>query len=264
MGLEPSESLESWEAAWQRYWEQAEIHPYELPPEAESGLERRFLTLQRTPEREAERLQRIIGEFKRSFEELSHLGPAVTVFGSARFKEDHRYYKLAREVGAALARAGFTVLTGGGPGIMEAANRGAKEAGGRTYGLNILLPHEQAPNPYVDGTLEFRYFFIRKVMLVKYSCAYIVLPGGLGTLDELFEAATLVQCGKIGPFPVVVMGQEFWAGLREFAGYMIEQGVFTADEVGFMRGTDCPKEAVDLIVRSLPKALRSRLEPINP
>lgn len=262
MSLEPSESIESWEAAWQRYWEQSGIHPYELPPAQETDAERRFLTLQRTPEREAERIQRIIAEFKRSFDELGNLGPAVTVFGSARFKEDHRYYQLAREAGSALARAGFTVLTGGGPGIMEAANRGAKEAGGRSYGLNILLPHEQAPNPYVDVTLEFRYFFIRKVMLVKYSCAYVVLPGGLGTLDELFEAATLVQCGKIGPFPMVVMGQDFWAGLRDFAGYMIEQGVFTADEVGFMRGTDSPQEAVDLIVRSLPKSLRARLEPI--
>src|SRR5205085_4292386 len=138
------------------------------------------------------------------FRKLHFVGPCVTVFGSARFDEHHRYYAMAREVGRLLAKSGFTTMTGGGPGIMEAANRGAKEAGGRSIGCNIILPHEQKPNPYLDEFVEFRYFFVRKVMLVKYSCAFVCLPGGLGTLDELFEAATLIQCRKIGPFPLVL------------------------------------------------------------
>src|SRR5262249_43293996 len=147
-----------------------------------------FLTRQRTVEGEVARLARIDEEFERGFRALAQVGPAVTVFGSARFKEGSRYYELSREVGRELARAGFATITGGGPGVMEAANRGAREAGGKSYGLNIILPHEQGANPYVDASVEFRYFFVRKVMLVKYSCAYIVMPGGLGTLEEMFEA----------------------------------------------------------------------------
>jgi uncharacterized protein (TIGR00730 family) len=146
---------------------------------------------------------------------------------------------------------------------MEAANRGAREVGGPSYGLNIILPHEQAPNPYIDENVEFHYFFVRKVMLVKYSCAYVVLPGGLGTLDELFEAATLLQCGKIGPFPLVLVGREFWQGMRDFLLFMVEQGVFRANEVGFARITDSAEEAVDSVVRSLPQALRKQLHPIK-
>lgn len=143
---------------------------------------------------------------------------------------------------------------------MEAANRGAREAGGPSYGLNILLPHEQEPNPYIDENVEFHYFFVRKVMLVKYSCAYIVLPGGLGTLDELFEAATLLQCGKIGPFPLILIGREFWSGMRDFLLYMVDQGVFGSDEIGFARITDSADEAVEFVLRSLPQALRSQLK----
>ena len=146
---------------------------------------------------------------------------------------------------------------------MEAANRGAREVGGPSYGINIILPHEQAPNPYIDENVEFHYFFVRKVMLVKYSCAYVVLPGGLGTLDELFEAATLLQCGKIGPFPLVLVGREFWQGMRDFLLFMVEQGVFRANEVGFARITDSAEEAVDSVVRSLPQALRKQLHPIK-
>jgi len=204
-----------------------------------------------------------MSEFEHGFRSLRNLGPAVTVFGSARFPPGHPYYELGRHVGRKLAESGFTVITGGGPGAMEAANRGAHDAGGPSYGLNIVLPHEQQPNPYVDDTVEFRYFFVRKVMLVKYSCAYIVLPGGLGTLDELFEAATLLQCGKIGPFPLVLVGRGFWRGMRDFLLFMVEQGVFGAEEVGFARITDSADEAVELVVRSLPPALKKRLHPIE-
>jgi uncharacterized protein (TIGR00730 family) len=185
------------------------------------------------------------------------------VFGSARFKPGHKYYELTREVGRELAYAGFTTITGGGPGAMEAANRGAHEIGGPSYGLNIILPHEQDPNPYVDESVEFQYFFVRKVMLVKYSCAYIVMPGGLGTLDELFEAATLIQCGKIGPFPLVLVGSDFWKGMRDYLLFLVEQGVFDAKEIGFGRIVDSPAEAVEMVVRSLPPSIRDHLQPIK-
>lgn len=258
-------NLQDWEDAWQEHWQHAQLTSYELP-EPEKGKdhsEYEFLMVPRTPEREMERLERIVTEFGRGFEALHALGPAVTVFGSARFPESHRYYKLAVEVGAELARAGFATLTGGGPGIMEAANRGAHQAGGTSIGLNIQLPHEQAPNPYVQKSLKFRYFFARKVCLVKYSCAFIVMPGGLGTLDELFEAATLIQCQKIGPFPLILMGSKFWKGLVQFGRFMTRQGVFRREEIGFGRITDSPREAVELILASLPPSIRAQLQPIG-
>jgi uncharacterized protein (TIGR00730 family) len=255
-------TVADWERDWQRYAKTAATHGYELPVDG-AGSERDFLMNTRTAEKERARLKRITDEFVRGFKELSRVGPAVTVFGSARFKENHRYYKLARAVGAELAKAGFATLTGGGPGIMEAANRGAHEAGGASYGLNIILPHEQSVNPYVDKSVEFRYFFTRKVMLVKYSCAYIVMPGGLGTLDELFEAATLVQCGKIGPFPVILMGAKFWEGMRRWGQFMMKQGVYTQEELHFGWVTDSPKEAVDVICRSLQPEVCERLVPIK-
>ena len=174
------------------------------------------------------------------------------------------YRAFARATGAELAKAGFATLTGGGPGIMEAANRGAHETGCSSYGLNIILPHEQAPNPYVQKTVDFNYFFTRKVCLVKYSCAFIVMPGGLGTLDELFEAATLIQCQKIGPFPVILMGEKFWAGLRKWGQLMMKEGVFAKSEIGFGYVTDSPCDAVDLIRRSLPVQVRSCLQPLQP
>jgi len=155
-------------------------------------------------------------EFIRGFRALHVVGPCVTVFGSARFKADHPYYEVGRQVGRELARAGFTVMTGGGPGIMEAANRGAREAGGCSVGCNIELPKEQKPNPYLDRWITFRHFFVRKVMLVKYSYAFIALPGGFGTLDEIFETATLVQTGKIKEFPIVLVVREFWEPMIDF------------------------------------------------
>jgi hypothetical protein len=256
-------TADAWERGWQRTWKKLGFVPYELPADdSPVHQERDFLTRPRTTEGERERLARIQEDFERGFRALGQLGPAVTVFGSARFAEGHRYYALARAVGRELARAGFVTITGGGPGLMEAANRGAHEAGGPSVGLNILLPHEQRPNPYVETSVEFRYFFVRKVMLVKYSCAYIVMPGGLGTLDELFEAATLIQCGKIGPFPLVLVGGRFWEGLRRYGRFMVKQGVFAADELGFGHVTDSSREAVDRIVRALPPAVRERLSPV--
>jgi uncharacterized protein (TIGR00730 family) len=253
----------AWERAWQKHWSKVGMPGYELPVGGRGGDDRGFLTHARTPEKERARLKRINDEFIRGFKGMFHVGPAVTVFGSARFKATHPYYQLARATGAELAKAGFATLTGGGPGIMEAANRGAHEAGGASYGLNIILPHEQKENPYVEKSIEFQYFFTRKVCLVKYSCAFIIMPGGLGTLDELFEAATLIQCRKIGPFPLILMGAKFWNGLREWGQEMMKEGVFARDEIGFGYVTDSPKEAVDLILRSQPAAVRARLKPCD-
>jgi len=176
------------------------------------------------------------------------VGPCVTVFGSARFKEHHPYYAVGRDLGARLARVGFTVMTGGGPGLMEAANRGAREAGGRSIGCNIQLPVEQRPNPYLDRWVTFRHFFVRKVMLVKYSYAFIALPGGFGTLDEVFEIATLVQTGKVREFPLVLMGRDYWRPLTDFIRnrLMVEGTIDPGDEQR-LAVTDSPTEAVEWI-----------------
>jgi uncharacterized protein (TIGR00730 family) len=190
----------------------------------------------------------IFFEFIRGFRTLHFVGPCATVFGSARFKPDHRYYQLAREVGSQLARAGFTVMTGGGPGIMEAANRGAREAGGRSVGCNILLPKEQDANPYLDVMIDFKHFFVRKVMLVKYSYGFIVMPGGYGTFDETFEAATLIQTGKILGFPVVLVGTEFWQPLLGYINTtLLHEGTIDANDVTLLHLTDSPEEAAKLL-----------------
>lgn len=178
--------------------------------------ESEFLCRDESESKDLVRAVKIFIEFVRGFRKLKGLRPCVTVFGSARFGEGHSYYQLAHEVGAELARAGFTVMTGGGPGIMEGANRGAKEAGGRSIGCNIKLPHEQKPNQYLDRFVDFEHFFVRKVMLLKYSCAFIALPGGFGTIDEVFETATLIQTGKMKDFPVILMGTDYWLPLRGF------------------------------------------------
>jgi len=197
---------------------------------------------------ELARAARIFFEFVRGFRALHFVGPCVTVFGSARFTEFHPYYRLARMAGAELAKAGFTVMTGGGPGIMEAANRGAKDVGGRSIGCNIVLPQEQKHNPYLDEWITFRYFFVRKVMLVKYSFAFIALPGGFGTLNEIFETATLIQTAKIREFPLVVMGKEFWHPLLEFMSERLVKAR-TIDPVDLERiiVTDSAEEAVQAI-----------------
>lgn len=194
------------------------------------------------------RTGRIAMEFIKGFRALHFVGPCVTVFGSARFAPGHVYYELAREVGRRVAQLGFTTMTGGGPGVMEGANRGAKEAGGRSIGCNIVLPMEQKENPYLDRFVTFRYFFVRKVMLVKYSYAFVVLPGGFGTLDELFEALTLVQTGKIHQFPVVLMGTEYWKPLIEFVrGTLVARGTIDARDVTLLTVTDSPDEAQDAL-----------------
>jgi uncharacterized protein (TIGR00730 family) len=189
---------------------------YEWGKKPPSPEVRTFLQGPQSRGYEFARLMRITSEFIKGFRRLHFLGPCVTVFGSARFADGHPYYAMARRAGQALARRGFTVMTGGGPGLMEAANRGAKDAGGRSVGCNIKLPHEQHPNPYLDHWIDFRYFFVRKVMLLKYSYAFIAMPGGFGTLDEIFELAVLVQTEKIKRFPIVLIGREFWDPLLDF------------------------------------------------
>jgi uncharacterized protein (TIGR00730 family) len=187
----------------------------------------------------------IFCELMRGFRTFHFLGPCVTVFGSARFGEGYPPYALAREVGARLARAGFTVMTGGGPGLMEAANRGAKDAGGISVGCNIELPREQRPNPYLDRWITFRHFFVRKLMLVKYSYAFIALPGGLGTLDEIFEVATLIQTAKIKRFPLVLVGREFWRPLLDFLrGRLLGGGMIDLTDYERFLVTDSPEEPV--------------------
>ena len=183
-------------------------------------------------------------DFIRGFRALHFVGPCVTVFGSARFDEHHRYYAMAREVGGALAGLGFTVMTGGGPGVMEAANRGAREAGGMSVGCNIELPFEQDPNPYLDRWVTTDYFWVRKVLLVKYSYAFVVLPGGFGTLDELTEALTLIQTRKILQFPIVLMGRDYWAPFLAMLKTMIEAGTISAADLDLMLVTDSVPDAM--------------------
>ncbi len=197
------------------------------------------------------RVFRIMGEFVEGFDELAATTRGVSVFGSARTPPTHPYYRMAQETGALLAEAGFTVITGGGPGIMEAANRGAFEAGGVSIGCNIELPFEQRPNPYRTRSLTFDYFFVRKTMFVKYSTAFIIFPGGFGTLDELFEALTLIQTRKIKNFPVVLVGSEYWRGMMGWIEQMmLVEGMIARPDLGLLQITDSPSEAVDMISRS--------------
>lgn len=189
-------------------------------------------------------LMGVVNDFLNGFRTLHFVGPCVTVFGSARYAEDHPYYKQAREVGAAIAKMGFTVMTGGGPGIMEAANRGAKDVGGRSVGCNIILPFEQKHNPYLDRWVNIRYFFVRKTLLIKYSYGFVIMPGGFGTLDEMFEALTLIQTGKIRNFPVVLMGKEYWTDLRDFLDKMMQGGTISPGDLDLMLFTDSIEEAI--------------------
>lgn len=194
---------------------------------------------------------RIAAEFIRGFRKLHFVGPCVTVFGSARFQPDNPWYQMARAVSQELGKRGFTIMTGGGPGIMEAANRGARDVGAPSVGCNILLPMEQHANPYCDQTIEFRYFFVRKVMLVKYSYGFVVMPGGVGTLDEAFEALTLMQTGKIANFPVVFMGKNYWDELDDFVQKrMIPDGTIAPADRNLAIATDDPVEAAEFIAKA--------------
>lgn len=190
---------------------------------------------------------KVFWEFIKGFRTLHFVGPCVTVFGSARFKEGHPYYELARQVGKELTKLGFTVMTGGGPGIMEAANRGAFEVGGKSVGANIILPFEQKPNPYMQKWVDFRYFFVRKYLLLKYSYAFVAMPGGVGTMDELFETLTLIQTKKIINFPIVLMGKDFYAELLDFLEKMVREGTIDRQDFDLFLLTDDVEEAMSHI-----------------
>lgn len=190
----------------------------------------------------------IFYEFRKGFTKLRHVKNCVTIFGSARFDENHKYYKMAYDTAFELGKAGYSIMTGGGPGIMEAANRGARDAGALSVGCNIKLPHEQHPNPYTDIQVQFNHFFVRKVMLLRYSRAFILLPGGFGTMDEIFETVTLMQTDKIRDFPVVVMGSDYWRHMRQFlTNTMVTAGTISEHDLSFARITDSPEDALDII-----------------
>jgi len=208
----------------------------------------------RTPESEAElnreswRIFRIMSEFVEGFEQLSRIRPAVSIFGSARTPPDHPWYQKAEEVARLLSEAGFTVISGGGPGIMEAANKGAFQGPSPSVGLNIVLPHEQEPNPYQDLSINYRHFFARKVMFIKYASAYVVLPGGFGTLDELAECLTLVQTGKGRRIPIILVEKRFWQGMLDwFRETLVEAGTIGREDLDLMHLCDEPEEIVKAI-----------------
>jgi hypothetical protein len=221
--------------------------PDPVPPAVSD--EGRFLEGPGSRLAELARLVRICLEFLRGFRRLHFVGPCVTVFGSARFAPDHRYCELARETAARLARLGFTVMTGGGPGIMEAANRGALLENGRSIGLNIQLPFEQVPNQYIKHLINFRHFFCRKVMFLKYTSAVIIMPGGFGTLDEMFETLTLVQTHKVAKLPLVLMGKSFWRGLLRWLDKTMnsQYGYISPPDLSLIKMTDDAEEAVEYI-----------------
>jgi len=224
---------------------------------------------------ESWRVLRIMSEFIDAFDTLARIGPAVSVFGSARTQPCEKYYSAAVECGARLVRKGFAVITGGGPGIMEAANKGATDAGGTSVGLNITLPTEQRPNPFQNVELDFRYFFVRKVMFVKYARGFIIFPGGFGTMDEFFESLTLIQTLKVVPFPVVLIGTHFWKGLLEWFRGTLDEGYHTISPRDFdlFHLTDSVEEAVDIVfethigkrqaAETLPRFAGDTMEPMG-
>ncbi|MBP1710441.1 MAG: lysine decarboxylase family [Deltaproteobacteria bacterium] len=194
---------------------------------------------------ESWRIFRIMAEFVESIEVLSKVHNAVTIFGSARLKPDDKYYHMAEKLGQLLAQNGFAVMTGGGPGIMEAANKGAAEAGGQSVGMNIKLPFEQKPNPYANLQLDYKYFFIRKVMFVKYAMAYVIMPGGYGTMDEFFEALTLIQTKRVKSFPVILMGRDYWQGLLDWLkDSMVQKNMILPFDLEMIQLIDEPEEVV--------------------
>lgn len=199
---------------------------------------------------ESWRIFRIMAEFVDALEHLKNVDPAVSIFGSARTKPGTRYYKMAYDLAAKLSKQGFSVITGGGPGIMEAANRGAKDAGGNSIGLNIKLPHEQKPNDFQDIAIDFNYFFVRKFMFVKFASAYVIMPGGFGTMDELFEALTLIQTDKIKDFPVVLVGTKYWKPLLGFIKHMVKEKTVSPEDLDLLYLTDDIDEVASIVARS--------------
>lgn len=207
----------------------------------------RYVVDQMNPQ-ESWRIFRIMAEFVEGIETLSSLEPAVTIFGSSRSKPGDKYYEMAESLGNLLAKHGFTIITGGGPGIMEAANKGALEAGGQSVGLNIELPFEQKLNPYTNIHINFRYFFVRKVMFVKYAMSYVIFPGGFGTMDELFESLTLIQTDKMKPFPVILIGSDYWGGLLNWiTDTMLKKDMILSEDTAIFTLVDSPSDAVDII-----------------
>lgn len=221
----------------------------------------RFLSGPRSRWEELKFTLSVVKEFVMGFRALHFVGPCVTVFGSARFKEDNPYYHDARHIGAELAKMGFTVLTGGGPGIMEAANRGAKDVGGKSIGCNIVLPHEQKPNPYLDKWVDFQYFFVRKTLLIKYSYAFVICPGGFGTLDEFFEALTLIQTGKISKFPVVIFDDGFHNHILEHIEKMIVEKTISAEDKNLFIITSDVDQAINFIKENTKSGLGLEIKP---
>ncbi len=224
-----------------------------MPPTNGNGhqIDLRFLSGPRSRWKEFLDVFNISREFIHGFRTLHFVGPCVTFFGSARFKEDHPYYVATRELASRIGEIGFTIMTGGGPGLMEAANRGARDAGARSVGCNIRLPHEQEPNAYLDVSLTFDRFFVRKVLLIKYSVCFVVMPGGAGTLDELFEAITLIQTGKVKNFPILLYGRSYWQPMLEQIGRMVETGTIGQEELRFLFVADSVEEATRLLQERL-------------
>lgn len=218
-----------------------------IPPSQE---ERYFLEGPRSRFEEFKFTIQVLLEFMKGFRVFHFVGPCVTVFGSARIPNEHKFYEIAYNLGKRLSQIGFTVMTGGGPGIMEAANKGAKDAGGKSVGCNIMLPFEQDPNPYMDKWVTFKYFFVRKVLLMKYSYAFIVMPGGAGTMDELFEALTLIQTKKISNFPVVIIGKEYWKNLIELLEDFVKQKTISEEDLKLFFLTDSVDEAIEHIEKN--------------
>lgn len=210
-------------------------------------IEKKFLEGPGSRLRELKYVGGVFLQFLKGFRTLHFVGPCVTVFGSARFGEDHHYYQLAREVSARIGKLGFAIMTGGGPGIMEAANRGARDVGALSVGCNIVLPHEQKENPYLDKFVDMEYFFVRKELLRKYSFAFIVLPGGFGTLDEFFETLTLIQTKKIERFPIVVMGKDFHQDITKHIARMMEEKTISPEDMELLLITDSVDEVVEHI-----------------
>lgn len=231
-----------------------------------SQQERAFLEGPHSRWREFTFLVDVVREFISGFRKFHFIGPCVTVFGSARFPETHPYYILARQVGGAMVNLGFSVITGGGPGIMEAANRGAKDAGGQSIGCNIILPVEQHPNDYLDSWVNINYFFIRKVLLTKYSYAFVVMPGGYGTLDEFFEAITMIQTGKLLRFPIVLMGRDYHTELEKHIERMVAEKTISPDDAALYLFTDSVAEATAHIKKFAVEkfGLNKKRKPIRP